>query len=374
MSTTSVSDSNSFCHRLLSRVAGVESQTIEIMINNGYATVHPILALDLDEDLRALDISLGQKSLIRNAIRELQTEYKKYKTRWSKDEETYLQETKQLLEESLREEKSDNRDQQKPSEELNDMNGKSDDNNSRSDEENVIENHFSLSDDNSDESKNKMTDSQSLPNKRSQSAANKKKSQSNKRAKTLEINCDQRSEESTSEKSICLRDRSKLKKKTFFEEMTVAVSPRMVAEDVNYDEFFESSEYMPGLPILETQPNIDLSPVEVPNKTSQIKIIKELMNDNCNTTNDMIVEDITLTKSCFDCQVCGSRANGTNYGVISCNGCAIFFMRAIKNQRDVSTCVESTGQCAITPDTRTRCRHCRFNACLTAGMTSLKKS
>ncbi|CAH8483226.1 unnamed protein product [Schistosoma bovis] len=66
------------------------------------------------------------------------------------------------------------------------------------------------------------------------------------------------------------------------------------------------------------------------------------------------------------CVICGDKASGKHYGVISCEGCKGFFKRTVRKQL-VYVCRES-GQCPVDRRKRTRCQHCRFEQCLAKGM------
>ncbi|XP_054157169.1 nuclear hormone receptor HR96-like [Oppia nitens] len=65
------------------------------------------------------------------------------------------------------------------------------------------------------------------------------------------------------------------------------------------------------------------------------------------------------------CEICGEKANGRNFSVISCESCKAFFRRnAFKESLDCP----SNGNCIITAKTRKLCQKCRLNKCFTAGM------
>ena len=66
----------SFAYDFFSRVDGLLPKSIEIMIKNGYDSLYSLLAIDLDKDLDKIkDINLGQKSIIRAAIRHFINNY-----------------------------------------------------------------------------------------------------------------------------------------------------------------------------------------------------------------------------------------------------------------------------------------------------------
>ncbi|GMT02851.1 hypothetical protein PENTCL1PPCAC_25025, partial [Pristionchus entomophagus] len=67
------------------------------------------------------------------------------------------------------------------------------------------------------------------------------------------------------------------------------------------------------------------------------------------------------------CDVCGALASGYNYEGISCGGCKSFFRRAVLGKRKMSC--KKRGECGN--KTLFKCRACRFNACLEAGMNPL---
>ncbi|CAH8434639.1 unnamed protein product [Schistosoma turkestanicum] len=75
---------------------------------------------------------------------------------------------------------------------------------------------------------------------------------------------------------------------------------------------------------------------------------------------------VNTANSNLVCVICGDKASGKHYGVISCEGCKGFFKRTVRKQL-VYVCRES-GQCPVDIRKRTRCQHCRFEQCLAKGM------
>ncbi|KAI1701347.1 zinc finger, c4 type (two domains) domain-containing protein [Ditylenchus destructor] len=67
------------------------------------------------------------------------------------------------------------------------------------------------------------------------------------------------------------------------------------------------------------------------------------------------------------CQICGDKASGNHYGVLSCEGCKGFFRRSIQLKLQYK-CGNDTGACVVNRATRNKCQACRFDKCLTAGM------
>uniref|UniRef100_A0AC35UIP3 Nuclear receptor domain-containing protein n=1 Tax=Rhabditophanes sp. KR3021 TaxID=114890 RepID=A0AC35UIP3_9BILA len=75
---------------------------------------------------------------------------------------------------------------------------------------------------------------------------------------------------------------------------------------------------------------------------------------------------VVLSDADSKCQVCGDRAIGKHYSVISCNGCKGFFRRSIWQNLQY-TC-RFNKNCVIDKDHRNACRACRFQECMLKGM------
>jgi hypothetical protein len=70
-----INDDNDFTERYLSQFPSIESNTIEVLIRNGYQNRESLEAFDLKEDLPLLpDINMAQKSLLRKYLQQLKSE------------------------------------------------------------------------------------------------------------------------------------------------------------------------------------------------------------------------------------------------------------------------------------------------------------
>uniref|UniRef100_G1NYV4 Nuclear receptor subfamily 1 group I member 2 n=1 Tax=Myotis lucifugus TaxID=59463 RepID=G1NYV4_MYOLU len=67
------------------------------------------------------------------------------------------------------------------------------------------------------------------------------------------------------------------------------------------------------------------------------------------------------------CRVCGDKATGYHFNVMTCEGCKGFFRRAMKRNARLR-CPFRKGTCEITQKTRRQCQACRLRKCLESGM------
>ncbi|XP_052595716.1 nuclear receptor subfamily 1 group I member 2 isoform X3 [Peromyscus californicus insignis] len=67
------------------------------------------------------------------------------------------------------------------------------------------------------------------------------------------------------------------------------------------------------------------------------------------------------------CRVCGDKANGYHFNVMTCEGCKGFFRRAMKRNVRLR-CPFRKGTCEINRKTRRQCQACRLRKCLESGM------
>ncbi|XP_056896408.1 peroxisome proliferator-activated receptor delta b [Takifugu flavidus] len=67
-----------------------------------------------------------------------------------------------------------------------------------------------------------------------------------------------------------------------------------------------------------------------------------------------------------ECKVCGDKASGFHYGVHACEGCKGFFRRTVRMKLEYDRCTRS---CKIQKKNRNKCQYCRFQKCLSLGMS-----
>ena len=77
------------------------------------------------------------------------------------------------------------------------------------------------------------------------------------------------------------------------------------------------------------------------------------------------------TLGCDLCVVCGDRASGRHYGVVSCEGCKGFFKRSMR--KDQGYRCRLNKDCDVNKNYRNRCQYCRLQKCLAMGMRSDSK-
>ncbi|XP_027732108.1 peroxisome proliferator-activated receptor delta isoform X4 [Vombatus ursinus] len=68
----------------------------------------------------------------------------------------------------------------------------------------------------------------------------------------------------------------------------------------------------------------------------------------------------------MECRVCGDKASGFHYGVHACEGCKGFFRRTVRMKLEYEKCDRS---CKVQKKNRNKCQHCRFQKCLSLGMS-----
>nr|XP_033782209.1 peroxisome proliferator-activated receptor gamma isoform X2 [Geotrypetes seraphini] len=78
------------------------------------------------------------------------------------------------------------------------------------------------------------------------------------------------------------------------------------------------------------------------------------------------VEDASSSLMAIECRVCGDKASGFHYGVHACEGCKGFFRRTIRLKLIYDRC---NLNCRIHKKSRNKCQYCRFQKCLSVGMS-----
>ncbi|VDP20923.1 unnamed protein product [Heligmosomoides polygyrus] len=65
-------------------------------------------------------------------------------------------------------------------------------------------------------------------------------------------------------------------------------------------------------------------------------------------------------------QVCGDRANGYNFGVLTCESCKAFFRRNAIREEEIKC--PFSNNCGITSASRRFCQACRLQKCFAVGL------
>ena len=81
-----------------------------------------------------------------------------------------------------------------------------------------------------------------------------------------------------------------------------------------------------------------------------------------------VVMEVSGSAGCDLCVVCGDRASGRHYGVVSCEGCKGFFKRSMR--KDQGYRCRLNKDCDVNKNYRNRCQYCRLQKCLAMGMRS----
>lgn len=68
------------------------------------------------------------------------------------------------------------------------------------------------------------------------------------------------------------------------------------------------------------------------------------------------------------CKVCRDHSSGKHYGIFACDGCAGFFKRSIRRDRNYVCKSKSERSCTVDKTHRNQCRACRLQKCFDVGM------
>ncbi|XKL62099.1 hypothetical protein PGB90_001932 [Kerria lacca] len=68
------------------------------------------------------------------------------------------------------------------------------------------------------------------------------------------------------------------------------------------------------------------------------------------------------------CKVCQDNSSGKHYGIFACDGCAGFFKRSIRRNRQYICKGKVEGNCIVDKTHRNQCRACRLRKCMKEGM------
>ncbi|XP_069141007.1 nuclear hormone receptor E75-like [Argopecten irradians] len=68
------------------------------------------------------------------------------------------------------------------------------------------------------------------------------------------------------------------------------------------------------------------------------------------------------------CQICGCKSSGFHYGAYTCEGCKAFFHRCTKKNIIFQKCTKGAN-CRSNNGSKYRCRLCRYQKCVQAGMS-----
>ncbi|XP_073929334.1 nuclear receptor subfamily 1 group I member 2 isoform X1 [Castor canadensis] len=108
--------------------------------------------------------------------------------------------------------------------------------------------------------------------------------------------------------------------------------------------------------------NLEMRPEEIWNNVEFVQL-EEANSVPRKSTINVDEEDEALQI----CRVCGDKANGYHFNVMTCEGCKGFFRRAMKRNVRLR-CPFRKGTCEITRKTRRQCQACRLRKCLESGM------
>ncbi|KAM8931131.1 peroxisome proliferator-activated receptor gamma [Pelodytes ibericus] len=130
-------------------------------------------------------------------------------------------------------------------------------------------------------------------------------------------------------------------------------------EDILEDKTFlrneqTSLDYKYDLRLQDCQNSIKLEPPSPPYYSDKSQPYSKVQDE---ASNSLIA---------IECRVCGDKASGFHYGVHACEGCKGFFRRTIRLKLIYERCELN---CRIHKKSRNKCQFCRFQKCLSVGMS-----
>ena len=81
---------------------------------------------------------------------------------------------------------------------------------------------------------------------------------------------------------------------------------------------------------------------------------------------NLVVDDLIKNTVC---EVCHSPCTGIHFGIMSCEACKGFFRRSNMNNQVENYKCKKSQNCVIDSSSR-NCRYCRYQKCLSVGMSS----
>ncbi|CAF1339724.1 unnamed protein product [Adineta steineri] len=105
--------------------------------------------------------------------------------------------------------------------------------------------------------------------------------------------------------------------------------------------------------------------INTSNSNANLPINIDDVQQHSKNNNDNIISSIHNHKK--SCSVCNGTATGFHYGLRTCEGCKGFFRRAVQNNKKYRC--NKNGLCIIDKSQRNFCQYCRYEKCLSKGMT-----
>ncbi|CAF1689040.1 unnamed protein product, partial [Adineta ricciae] len=121
--------------------------------------------------------------------------------------------------------------------------------------------------------------------------------------------------------------------------------------------------------------NTYMVPLNDPTDEQNITMKANTRNDQVpkraiDTTDSHPTKSVKTKRKSLDllCAICGDRAIGYNYAVLSCASCKAFFHRNGQYDLKRFKCLSNHGRCVIDVKEGRKCHRCRLERCLAMGM------